>query len=462
MSNGESFYTFLPWLRTGVGARLIQSPTGAKRATLNLKLHIEGDGQTRHTVNRSVDLYGPGDILGVNRNTIIGTVPPRGTRNFESTFLAAIDFYDEDFPWRYSPAAPAADRIAPWLWLLVLEEGEFDLLPPFEAALPVVHLHENVGQAAFPKPNQSADWAHVHLNFKIADSENADLQAALAHAQTELGKNPNLGCSRLICPRRLKEETAYTAFLIPGFEKGRLAGLGADVSLIEAANVSQLAWQSPQVLFPDHFPIYYQWSFSTMKGGDFERLASKIAPVTKAELLQSGIGVPLKMDIRSPGWGVKHKDTERTVNSPAVFRLPDTPPEPDFPAPTSANDNAWTDSLAQLLNLSVAMQEADADFTKPNPVYADAATVGNDPVVTPPLYGSWYVTPSQLDKSQMKTDWFHLLNLHPAMRVIGGVGAEVIRDNQEEYIERAWEQYEEIRETNRFISMAQLSSTTST
>src|SRR5213076_1346393 len=110
MSNGESFYTFLPWLRTGVGAQLADSPSGIARASLVLKLHIDGDGELRHTVPRSVDLYGPGDILGVNTSTIIGTVPPRGTRNFESNFLAAIEFYDEDFPWRYSPAAPALDR----------------------------------------------------------------------------------------------------------------------------------------------------------------------------------------------------------------------------------------------------------------------------------------------------------------------------------------------------------------
>ena len=61
----------------------------------------------------------------------------------------------------------------------------------------------------------------------------------------------------------------------------------------------------------------------------------------------------------------------------------------------------------------------------------------------------------------MKTDWFHQMNLHPALRVVGGAGAEVIRDNQEEYMERAWEQCEEIGETNRFIKIAQLSSNAS-
>ena len=135
MSEPTSTYTFLPWLRTGIGARLAQSPAGAGRASVQLKLHIEGDGAIRRTVNRSVDLYGPGDILGVSTRAIVRTVPRQGSPDFESNFLAAIDFYDEDFPWRYSPAAPNADRVAPWLWLLALENAEFDLMTAFGVGL---------------------------------------------------------------------------------------------------------------------------------------------------------------------------------------------------------------------------------------------------------------------------------------------------------------------------------------
>src|SRR5262245_12279380 len=130
MSEATSTYTFLPWLRAGIGARLAQSPAGAERSSVLLKLQIEGDGAVRKSIPRKVELYCPGDILGVNARAIVRTVPRQGTRNFESNFLAAIDFYDEDFPWRYSPAAPNANRLAPWLWLLALEKTEFDLLPP--------------------------------------------------------------------------------------------------------------------------------------------------------------------------------------------------------------------------------------------------------------------------------------------------------------------------------------------
>lgn len=461
MSDGESFYTFLPWLRTGVGAGLAHSPDGTSRASVDLQLHILGDDAIQDTIHRNVELYGPGDVLGVNPNTIIRTVPPRGTRDYESNFLAAIEFYDEDFPWRYSPTAPEGDRVAPWLWLLVLEEGEFDLLQSVAQVLPVVRLHEGVMNNAFPKVQQTWAWAHTHLNFKIGD-ENGDLQAALNHAQTQLSANPNLGCSRLICPRRLKEDTGYTAFLIPAFEKGRLAGLGADLHTVETTPATRLSWE-PHAASPNQFPIYYQWSFSTMKGGDFEQLASKIRPANNADLIAAGVGAPLAMDIHSPGWGVSHQDPNRTVAMPSVFLLFSSPADPEFPAPGSVSDNAWVDGLARLLNLSVDMQEARANINQPNPIYNDAVRIGDDPIVTPPLYGSWYVPPPiDLDKTKIKTHWFHQMNLHPGLRVMGGAGAEVIRDNQEEYMERAWEQCEEIRETNRFISMAQLSSRAST
>ena len=38
--------------------------------------------------------------------------------NFESNYLAAVDFYDEDFPWRYTPGAGRAGlQLRPWITL---------------------------------------------------------------------------------------------------------------------------------------------------------------------------------------------------------------------------------------------------------------------------------------------------------------------------------------------------------
>ena len=52
------------------------------------------------------------------------------------------------------------------------------------------------------------------------------MNAVLPRVQAILGQNPDLAYSRLLCPRRLGDNTGYHAFVVPTFETGRLAGLG--------------------------------------------------------------------------------------------------------------------------------------------------------------------------------------------------------------------------------------------
>ena len=79
-----------------------------------------------HDVARDVALYGPGDIVGIDRRAIVRMEPRDWITNFEPNYLPYIEFYDEDFPWRYTPAAPdGAARLRPWLTLVVLKEDEF-------------------------------------------------------------------------------------------------------------------------------------------------------------------------------------------------------------------------------------------------------------------------------------------------------------------------------------------------
>ena len=73
--------------------------------------------------------------------------PPTGRwiGNYESNNLAYIEFYEEDFPWRYTPVNPddnttdTARRLRPWLTLVVLTDQEYVLNQKDEGRLTILH-----------------------------------------------------------------------------------------------------------------------------------------------------------------------------------------------------------------------------------------------------------------------------------------------------------------------------------
>src|SRR5439155_26785877 len=113
-------YSFLPWARTGL-AGLIDDPDPPtpvnepdppepdQRATGSLTLELDstklGGGVDAQQAARHIQLYGPGQVTGIGDDAVIRTDPEDWTPNFEANYLAAIDFYDEDLPWRYTPVA---------------------------------------------------------------------------------------------------------------------------------------------------------------------------------------------------------------------------------------------------------------------------------------------------------------------------------------------------------------------
>ncbi len=128
-------YSFLPWLRRGIANTLTAADGDTSvhtRAGLHVDLQLTGNPigagpAPSATFGQDIALYGPGDLVGVDGRVVVRTEPRNWITNFESNYLPAIDFYDEDFPWRYTPAAPSGDqlRLRPWIALVVLTEQEF-------------------------------------------------------------------------------------------------------------------------------------------------------------------------------------------------------------------------------------------------------------------------------------------------------------------------------------------------
>src|SRR5512135_581801 len=117
-------YSFLPWLRQGM-ATAITAPAAGPRATINVQLQltgvpVAGAPPLAQPVAQDIQLYGPGDILAIEARAVVRTEPRNWVANFESNYLAGIDFYDEDFPWRYTAAPAVGLQLQPWIALIIL------------------------------------------------------------------------------------------------------------------------------------------------------------------------------------------------------------------------------------------------------------------------------------------------------------------------------------------------------
>ncbi len=456
-------YTFLPFLRRGI-VGLATGNVEKDRLNVPLRLQVTGEGEALPPpIERSVQLYGPADVTGLNFQAIVRTVPRAGVNDFEANFLAAIEFYDEDFLWRYSPVLPEqGGKLKPWLWLIVLRESEYERVSGGKNNLSIIDIAPDAMQSALPNPDTTTSWAHVHLNFMPVGNTAKALGASI---QQQLDDDPNLGCSRLICPRRLSPNTRYRGFLVPAFEKGRLAGLGRPES--EIANIPNIqpAWSNAAgggSAAPTLFPVYFEWPFSTSSAGDFEDLARKLSPLSAEE--QKDLAEATKrLDVRNPGWGTK--GAKGNIRLESALKLPSLQPD----APDEISDKKILRAkIAPLLNLGITPLNSTQAKAASHPYFKEEnnlnkqSNLDDDPIITPPVYGSFYRPAEMLDPDST-TNWYTELNLNPVYRVAAAQGTGMVQKNQEELMDSAWEQWGAYADTwkirNRWAFSEQLSQT---
>ena len=465
MSDQQPTYSFLAWLRTGVANDIVQpdgDPAVIVRAALPLDVTLTGtrrDGSTdTHLVHRDISLYGPGDIIGVETRAVVKVEPRDWITNFEPNYLPYVEFYDEDFPWRYVPAAAdrGKHRLRPWLALLVLSETEFhdgqDLLGK---PLPYIELEPGVQAAdVLPPAHELWAWAHVQANTDLTDNGDASMPGVLQRLEQILTANPDRAYARLMCPRRLEPDVDYHAFVIPSFETGRLAGLHEDIPPTTVATAS--AWDAGQA----SFPYYYRWHFRTADLGDFEYLVNLLKP----RPVDKTVGVR-DMDVLHPGSNLP------PINLPAelggVFKLGgalrvpfDTLSEADQQEVTKYDQwdepypHFFETAMARRINLADDYSRAPADTVNPD---GDP-----DPVVTSPLYGRWHALAERVLEQPDHTplpdngNWVHRINLDPRFRVAAGLGTGVVQRNDERYMNAAWQQVGAVIAANNTIRFGQL------
>ncbi|MEU1268501.1 hypothetical protein [Streptomyces sp. NPDC005799] len=455
MTSPLGTYSFLPWLRRGL-ANEIQTadfdPAVKVRASVNVQLEVKGDkvtggAETVATLDQPVALFGPGDIVGIDRRAIVRVEPRDWVTNFEPNYLAAMEFYDEDLPWRYTPAAPdaATGRLRPWLALVVLEEDEFVDGPDVEGRpLPYVNVST---LEPFPKADELWAWAHVHVNRSLAadDTEyvSKDMAAVMPKFLAVLNENPDLAYSRIVCPRHLDANRAYHAFLMPTFEAGRRAGLDLDLADVEA---TKSAWDPVGRPEGQSFPYYHRWFFRTGATGDFEALVRLLVP----KPVDPRVGFR-EMDLLDPGSRVPGLDKPELGG---ILMLGGALQPPDTVPPTPPDQyETWDTPFPRPLQIELARLINLPDHYR--------VSGEPDPIITPPLYGTWHAMTKRVLDHRDGTpitpadSWVQRLNLDPRFRAAAGIGTRVIQDQQEKLMDAAWEQIGKVLEAQRRIWLGQ-------
>ncbi|MDN5780959.1 MAG: hypothetical protein L0H23_02880 [Luteimonas sp.] len=436
-------YRFLPWSRRGLARAHanVDTANGAlathPRINVGLTLQAKQDGGTPTAVSGNIDLtlYGPADIIGIDQRLIVRTDPRPNATNFEPNYLAIVDFDPPDFPWLLTPArANDSGHLRPWLVLVVVERAR--VAPPaLRAGRPLPSISLTAAQVISELPDLSESWLWAHAQA-VSTVPTADQAAAAQQLSAQMRAAPANNISRLVCPRRLTPNTDYVACVVPATEGGRLRGLGQPV----ASDALGVAW-SPQAPNDIELPVYFSWTFSTGPVGDAETLARRIRTPAQFDGGQAFLdklrhigerpvyvdGDHLLFDGPVPG---------QTVFEGAMVSLGFTP---------EASNTVYAGKLAEILNSGSTRV---ADGTDP------AAYV---PTLSPPIYGEFPAKRHTVDTTKVGHHWLDGLSLQPRYRLAAGWGAEVVRQNQDEFMQAAWEQLGDILAAERAFSLARLS-----
>ena len=441
---------FLPYLRQGLTTLADHNKVPGQRMVIPVKLTVTASDNTNNTtktgiVEKKITLLGPGDVLGINENNISRLAPPPNTNNFEAALTPFIEFSEPDFLWRFSSLQTADKKHwLPWLTLIVLkeengrEEREFVKIQNSNRELPPqiqIKTH-----AILPDLNESWRWAHVYKT---------DIEGITSEQLTNsIKQSPKKAVCRLLCPRKLKPQTRYFAFLVPAFKIGAEAALGISGGTEDR---TLLTWETPAEGAGKTIPYYFEWEFSTGTSGDFENLVRKLKP---RDLTNMGTR---PIDCSNPGYGML-EENGLDLQMEAALKSLDTNyqlwgMDSANDSPDAARSKEKQNVLAELLN------KREEKIQKEN------GEVETKLRVTPPVYGEWYISREgetvKVDP-QNRTHWLEELNLDFRHRAAAGLGVQFVKENQENLMKAAWEQLSKIKKVNQELNLGRFGREVST
>lgn len=366
-----------------------------QNATTDVTVAVPG----KEPITRQVPMMTPGDVIGIPSRQVIRCTPVNGLIDAEPNYLATIEFDAPDLPWMFS-RKPTAGLMQPWIALAVVDVTDLatDPLSPSPVGTQLT-----IDAAQLPNPAEAWMWAHGQL--LDADAVPAD---------------PARSLSRLVSSRKLAPNRRYLACVVPVFAAGKTVGLGIDPG--DTRTSMDFAWDpgTGDVTLP----VYYFWRFGTGPNGDFESLVRRLHGVP----LPSGLGRRTLL-LDAPTSGLPAPDASgASVELQVALRPPGELPDDIGPLVGAP----YLDALrARFVDAGY-----DVSLLTSNP---DTPP----PAVGPPVYGQLAVGATATAANLVTATpppWLRETNLDPRLRVAAGLGGEVVRQNQERYVEEAWKQ----------------------
>jgi hypothetical protein len=381
---------FLPFVREGV-TPVAAASTATARPQTRITMRLSAPGRQARDIGRSLELLGPGDVLGIEPGQVLRMTPAPGSRDAEPDFFPSVEFDAPELPWTYSPELPEGTRLLPWIALVVIEAQPAVRLDRGQRGQSPWILRMPADVARRELPDLSDAWAWVHVQVACATA---------GHIAATLANEPDCTLARLLSPRRLLPNRDYHACVVPTYLAGRLAGLGGNPAANPLVRTGrEPAWSATDV--PGELPVYHTWSFRTGEAGDFESLAQRLRPT------------PLDASIPAP---------PLQIATPAGLVV-DWEPPLRVPGSTTQRSRRPAAAVSEIRK-------------------SLKGGTGTAPVLGPSYVGSSWMDERPLAPTAA---WAPELNLTPMWRAAAGLGAEAVRGEQEALVAAASEQFEAYR-----------------
>jgi hypothetical protein len=416
---------FCSWVRRGAAAGITEpdpeSGPFAGPATFEPSVTMALNGAAGNPIpGPNLPLLGPGAIVGIHPNAIVRVDPAPAATGVEDNYLPLLELARPDLPWLFTPAKPsAANRLRPWLVLVVVEAAGLQIQPG--TPLPRI----TVNDAQLPDLNDSWAWAHGQVT--VEDPATAPQALTAPYGAGAI--------SRLLCPRRLQADTAYLACLVPSTLAGVQAGLGLPIDPGPSLALAWTAGAGQDVMLP----VFYSWTFSTGDDGDFKSLVERLKGVRPDTI--AGFGTRT-IDMSSPWESPPQLGPGVNIELDGALGI-----GVDRPGTFAGSQAAFESRLTTLLNFPATLDPTSSS-TPPSPSGDPAPSA-----IAPPIYAGRMAGITQIPADDA---WPRQLNLDPRRRIAAAFGAKYVRDHKEFLMARAWDQLGAVQEANRLGALAEL------